>query len=145
MARIYVSAVINASIEDVWDRIRDFNALPRWHPLVADSKIEGGLRSDAVGCVRNFNLKDGGTLREQLLGLSDVDHRCTYSILVSPMPVRNYVATLGLRKVTDGDRAFGEWSAEFDVVPAEEEKSTVAAVTGVFQAGLDSLKQHFKG
>ena len=145
MAKVYVSSVINAPVQTVWERIRDFNALPRWHPVVAESRIEGGLRSDAVGCVRNFTLRDGGNLREQLLALSDVDHVCTYSILVSPLPVANYVATLQLRRVTEGDRTFAEWSAAFDPSPVEAEKAGVETITGVFQAGFNALKQHFGG
>jgi hypothetical protein len=143
MARVYVSSVIDAPVRTVWERIRDFYALPRWHPGVAESRIEEGLRSDVVGCVRNFTLKDGGSLREQLLALSDVDHLCTYSILVSPLPVANYVASLQLRRVTEGDRTFAEWSATFDPSPAESEKAGIETVTGVFQAGFNALRRHF--
>jgi hypothetical protein len=100
MIRAYRSAVINAPIEKVWPTIRDFNALPSWHPAIAKSEIEGGLSSDAVGCVRSFSMKQGGHLREQLLALSDVDHAFTYNILASPIPVKNYVATFRLTPVT---------------------------------------------
>ena len=71
----------------VWERIRDFNALPDWHPAIAESRIEGGGPSDQVGCVRAFRLADGGFLRERLLALSDYDFSVTYSILESPMEV----------------------------------------------------------
>jgi polyketide cyclase/dehydrase/lipid transport protein len=74
VAKIFTSSVINAPMEEVWAKIRDFNALPGWHPAVADSHIENGGPSDRVGCIRNFNLKDGGNIREQLLTLSDVEH-----------------------------------------------------------------------
>lgn len=74
MAKIFTSSVINAPMEEVWAKIRDFNALPGWHPAVADSHIENAGPSDRVGCIRNFNLKDGGNIREQLLTLSDVEH-----------------------------------------------------------------------
>jgi uncharacterized membrane protein len=40
MARAHASSVINAPIDEVWARIRDFNALPDWHPGVAKSEIE---------------------------------------------------------------------------------------------------------
>ena len=30
MAKIFRSSVINAPIDEVWARIRDFNALPDW-------------------------------------------------------------------------------------------------------------------
>ena len=117
----------------------DFNALPDWHPAIAESRIEGGGPSDQVGCVRAFRLADGGFLRERLLALSDYDFSVTYSILDSPMEVENYVATLKLTPVTDGDRTFAEWSAEFDC-PPEREDELVALIAGdVFQGGFDAL------
>ena len=93
MIRVYVSSVIDVPADTVWGRVRDFNGLPSWTPFVAESRIENNLPSDRVGCVRNFRLKDGGTIREQLLALSDYDFQCTYSILDSPMGVENYIAT----------------------------------------------------
>ena len=68
MVRTYRSAVIHAPIESVWNEIRDFNALPHWHPSIARSEIEDGRASDSVGCVRSFYLQDGGFLREQIAG-----------------------------------------------------------------------------
>lgn len=145
MTRVFTSAVIPAPIDAVWRKIRDFNALPDWNPAVADSRIEDDLASDAVGCVRNFHLQDGGHLREQLLGFSDIDHSCTYSILESPMPVENYRATLRLLPITDGDRTYAEWTAEF-TCPASEEFDLVESIgQGVFQGSFDSLKAHFEG
>ena len=44
MARAHASSVINAPIEQVWNRIRDFDGMPKWHPGIAQSKIEGGNR-----------------------------------------------------------------------------------------------------
>ena len=140
MVRVYVSTVIDASADTVWSRIRDFNALPQWHPGIADSRIENGLPGDRVGCIRNFNLKDGGNLREQLLALSDYEYSVTYSILASPMGVHNYVATLKLTPVTDGNRTFAEWSAEFDCAPEREQALAQQIGQGVFQAAFNSLK-----
>lgn len=143
MARVYTSSVIPAAAAKVWDRVRDFNALPRWHPRIRDSRIEDGLASDKVGCIRNFNLQNGDNIREKLLGLSDYDLFCTYAILESPMPLTDYVATLRLTPVTDGDRCFAEWSAEFDCAP-EVEADLVSGIGGdVFQTGFDALKRHF--
>jgi Polyketide cyclase / dehydrase and lipid transport/Uncharacterised protein family (UPF0261) len=103
----YRSAVISAPVQKVWAAIRDFNALPAWHPAIVQSEIERGLASDAIGCVRSFSLQDGGHLREQLLALSDVDHSFTYNILVSPMPVKNYVATFRLTPIRVGKHLRG--------------------------------------
>jgi hypothetical protein len=141
MPRVYISSVIDASADRVWSIVRDFNGLPRWMPVVSDSRIEGGQPSDKVGCIRNFNLKAGGNIREQLLSLSDYEYTCSYAILESPMGVSNYTATLKLMPITDGDRTFAEWTAEFDCDPAREHELVTQIGTGVFQAGFDQLKR----
>jgi hypothetical protein len=141
--RIYVSSIIDASADSVWARIRDFNGLPQWHPAIADSRIENQQPADRVGCVRHFHTRDGGTIRERLLALSDYDYSCTYEILESPMGVDNYVATLKLTPVTDGDRCFAEWSAEFDCAEGREQELSTHIGQGVFQGGFDALKRHF--
>jgi Polyketide cyclase / dehydrase and lipid transport len=141
MIKVYTSSVIDAPADAVWAQIRDFNGLPKWTPFVAESRIEGAQPADKVGCVRNFRLKDGGVIREQLLTLSDYDFQCTYSILESPMGVGNYVATLKLTPVTDGNRTFAEWSAEFDCAPEREQALAQSIGQGVFQAAFNSLKQ----
>jgi hypothetical protein len=143
--RVYVSSVIEASGDSVWSRIRDFNALPQWHPGIADSRIENGEASDRVGCIRHFHTRDGGLIRERLLALSDYDYSCTYEILESPMGVADYTATLKLTPVTDGNRCFAEWSAEFECDPARESELAELIGQGVFQAGFDALKKHFGG
>jgi polyketide cyclase/dehydrase/lipid transport protein len=141
MIKVYTSSVIDAAAERVWAHIRDFNALPSWVPAVADSRIEGGVPSDKVGCVRNFNLKDGGNLREQLLALSDYSRSVTYNILASPMGVEDYVATLSLTAITDGNRTFAEWTAEFNCDPGRAQELTDEIGNGVFQAAFDNLKR----
>ena len=143
MIKVYVSSVVDASAEAVWSRIRDFNALPAWHPSIADSRIENHEPADRVGCVRHFHTRDGGLIREKLLALSDYDYSCSYSILESPMGVDNYVATIKLTPITDGERCFAEWSAEFDCDEGRERALAEQIGNGVFQAGFEALKRHF--
>ena len=50
MPKAYASTVLNAPAEEVWALIRDFNALPAWHPAVTDSEIEDGLRPASGRC-----------------------------------------------------------------------------------------------
>lgn len=143
MPQVYTSSVIGAPADRVWATVRDFNALPDWHPNIAESRIEGAAPSDQVGCVRAFRLHDGGAIREKLLALSDYDFCCTYSILESPMGVTNYVATLKLTPITDGSRTFAEWSSEFDCPPEREAELVQLIGQGVFQGGFDALKERF--
>ena len=145
MPRVYISSVVDAPVARVWDRVRDFNGLPRWHPAIRESRIEDGEPADKVGCVRDFRLQNGDRIRERLLGLSDYDFFCTYSILESPMPLTDYVATLRLTPVTDGERTFAEWSAEFECAVSEAEGLVSGIGQNVFQAGFDALKRQFSG
>ena len=143
MVQIYVSSVIGATADSVWSRIRDFNGLPQWHPLIVDSRIENNQASDRVGCIRHFHTRDGGMIREKLLALSDYEFSCSYEILESPMGVEHYIATLKLTPVTDGARCFAEWSAEFECAAGREAELTHTIGQGVFQAGFDALKRMF--
>jgi uncharacterized protein YndB with AHSA1/START domain len=145
MPRVYISSVIDAPAAKVWERIRDFNGLPRWHPRIRDSRIENGEPADRVGCVRDFHLQNGDRIRERLLGLSDYDMFCTYSILESPMPLTDYVATIRLTPVTDGNRTFAEWTAEFDCAETEAEGLVAGIGNDVFQAGFTALKRQMVG
>lgn len=141
MPRVYASSVIDAPAAKVWERVRDFNALPRWHPRIRESRIENGEPSDKVGCVRDFRLQNGDRLREKLLGLSDYDMFCTYSILESPMPLTDYIATLRLTPISDGNRTFIEWTAEFECAVEVVGDLVDGIGNNVFQAGFDALKR----
>ena len=142
MTRNYVSDVIDAPIEKVWALIRDFNGMPKWHPFISDSHIENGLPSDAVGCVRNFHLANGGQLREQLLSLSDRDHACVYCILESPLPVTGYVAGYRLLPITEGDRTFIDWWAEFGIDPKDEERIVDQVKNGTFRRAFQAIAEY---
>lgn len=139
MAEVYVSEVIDAPADAVWARIRDFNALPSWMPIVVSSRIEEARPSDQVGCIRAFELDDGGRIREQLLALSDYDFSCTYSILESGMGVENYVATLKLTPITESGQTFAEWSADFDCAPERQADLVQMIGQDVFAAGFRAL------
>ena len=142
MTKVFLSAVIDAPIADVWARMRDFNGLPDWHPRFSRSHIEDGLRSDTVGCVRNFDIAGGaGTIRERLLALSDAQHMMTYCILTAPLPVEDYVATLKLYPITVGDQTLGTWTAAFKVVRGQEEDVIDAVANGTFGKAFDVMNE----
>lgn len=145
MASVTVSSVIPAPIDQVWARIRDFNGLPSWHPRMVESEIEGGLPADQIGCVRRFKIISGATIREKLLAFSDRDHSVSYSIIETPQPISNHKATLTLRRITDGDQTFAEWTATFDAPEGEADAVAAGMGTNVFQGGLNALKSAFVG
>jgi hypothetical protein len=143
MAEVFVSSVIPSSAGAVWQVVRNFNGLADWTPFVAESRIEQNMLADQVGCIRSFRLKDGRKFRERLLALSDFDMSCTYSILESPMGVENYIATLALFPITDGNGTLATWRATFDAAPEREEQLVKDIGQNVFQAAFTELKSRF--
>ena len=143
MPRIFVSSVLSAPSEKVWDQVRDFNGLPNWVPMVSESHIQDGLLPDQVGCIRDFSLQNGDRITEQLVALSDYDMSLSYVILSSPMALDNYFATLRLTPVTETDETFVEWSAEFDCASEDADELIDTVSVGVFESGLKSLARKF--
>ncbi|MGE0312364.1 MAG: SRPBCC family protein [Lautropia sp.] len=139
MIRVRRSAIVDAPIDAVWTVLRDFNSHDAWHPIVAESHIEHGEAPDRVGCIRNFRLTDGHHVREQLLTLDDEQHVSTYCILEATLPMKRYVATLQLRRVTDGDRTFWHWESTFDVPPGREAEFDALVGGGVYEGGFAGL------
>jgi NADPH:quinone reductase-like Zn-dependent oxidoreductase len=142
--RVTRSTLIDAPIERVWAVLRDFNSHTAWHPAVAESEIEGGDPPDQVGCVRRFTLRDGNLIREQLLTLSDPEHVSTYCILDATLPMRRYVATVQLKRVTDGDRTFWHWQSTFDVPRGREREFEHLVGVGVYEGGFEGLRRYLR-
>jgi NADPH2:quinone reductase len=140
LARVRKSTVIDAPIEAVWNLLRDFNGQAGWHPSVAASAIEEQWPPDAIGSVRAFSLTDGTQLREQLLALSDRHKSLTYCLLESPVPLIGYVATIRLKRITEGERTFWSWESTF-AAPAGQEHDLEALVgEEIYRAGFVAVQ-----
>lgn len=144
MARAYASAIINAPVQAVWSVIRDFNALPVWHPAIKDSVIEDGLDADVVGCIRAFHLQSGALVREKLLMLDDQNYTFSYDFQTPAFPVRNYIATVRLYPVTKDESCFCEWEAVFDEPAKEQGKYVDIISNAVFAEGWKALAAHIR-
>ncbi len=143
MPTIHVSSVIDAPVDKVWARVRDFNGLPSWHPRMVESEIEDGRKATDIGAVRRFKVASGATIREKLLAFSDADRLTTYSIIEHPAPISNHTATLKLERVTDGDRTFAVWTSTFDAPADKGDDIARGMAENVFQGGFNALKNHF--
>jgi len=144
LQRVVRSTIIDAPIERVWAVLRDFNSHEAWHDAVETSRIEGSERSDQVGCVRSFTLKDGNRIREQLLTLSDAEHKSTYCIVEATVPLQRYVATVTLKPVTDGRRTFWHWESTFATPPGMERALRDMVAQGVYETGFENLRRHLR-
>lgn len=140
MVKVIRSTILPASVDAVWDILRDFNGHDQWHPAIASSQIERGLPADKVGCIRNFKLTDGSQLREQLLALSDADLAYSYCLLETPIPLFNYVSHVRLIPVTDVDHTYWHWEANFDT-PADQRDAMITTVgTDIYDAGFGAIR-----
>ena len=140
MARAYYSTVFEQPARDIWQVIRDFNSYPVWVGGAGESRIEDGKSGDAVGAVRNV-LYQGRQIRQRLLAQSDVERSQTYEFCEAPtLPMTGFRATLRVTPVTDGDRAFVEWWADFDC-EADRRGELTETLRGWFGKWLESLRQ----
>ncbi len=145
MINAYSSTIIAVPVDQVWDRVRDFNGLPNWHPAATDSKIEPGRNNGELGCVRNFALTDGsGRIRETLLAISNPDRSLTYDMLPGgPLPFVNYVAKMKFTPITDRNETFAEWWADFEAGDGDEPKWKAFVSDDVFIGGFRALEASF--
>lgn len=144
--KVSQSVVVHAPPATVWARIRDFDALNTWHPAVAKDQIVSGM-NNRPGAVRLLTLHDGGTIKEKLLDFDDKHRRYKYEALEGVLPVSRYSSVLGVK--ADGkNRSKVTWSGTFqrkDTGPQPaadaDDAAATKAVTAVYEAGLDHLKQ----
>src|SRR6202022_3334687 len=106
-------------------------------------RIEAGEAGDVVGAVRAFRLADGSLLREQLIALSDRNRELTYCLLAAPLPLVDYVATMRLRPVTDGDRTFVQWESRFRPPADRAEGLSRLVAEDIYEAGFAALRARF--
>lgn len=143
MGYAYASGVVGAPVEDVWELVRRFDALPVWHPFVETCDMLDEASPTSVGAERTQRLANGGTARARLVRLDDADRSMTYEMLDGPWPVVNYVATIRVRPVTDDGTTFVEWDGRFDAdldaLPALEEDFR----SGTYAAGVRALRSWF--
>ena len=141
MPRPCYSTIFEQTSDHIWSAIRDFGNY-NWAGVPSVTVIEDGKAGDQVGCVRAVRMNNGVLIRQQLLAHSDHDRLYTYCLLDSlHLPLRGYVATLRVVPVTDGNRTFVEWWANFDCLDSEHDKWSAHFMTS-FRTWLEALRQH---
>lgn len=136
---------INAPAEKVWAVIGNFQDMS-WHPAVASSTGEGASEPNVAK--RALTLADGNVLEESLEKYDAAKMSYFYRItndVVSFLPVNNYSSTLLVK--ANGDKSTVEWRGAFyrgymnnDPPPELNDEAAIAAVTGIYKAGLEALK-----
>lgn len=137
MTEVSVSGRYPVTAEKLWELIGGFNALPQWHPAVQRSELEQG------GSVRRLHLAGGGEIVERLEKMSDDQYSYSYAIVDSPLPVKDYSATLRLEDDGEGGCKV-TWSGHFDA-DGMPEGDAMKVVEGIYEAGFANLRKMFGG
>lgn len=148
--RVVESVEIKASPAKVWDAIKDFDGLNKWHPgFSADTIVSGG--NGQVGSVRKLTIKDGPSFTEKLLAFDDAGRSFRYQIVESPLPITDYVSRVTVRS-EGGGMTKVIWSGTFkrknpaDNPPeAQSDAGATKLIKGVYRGGLDNLKKMLEG
>jgi uncharacterized protein YndB with AHSA1/START domain len=131
------SVEVAAPPEQVWAAIGGFCSIAKWHPVVgqcAESEQNGAA-------MRRLTTVDGGVLVEKRVQYSEEGMSYTYVIVDSPLPVSDYVSTLAVMGMGGGSMI--TWSGEFEAKGASDAQA-VEAISGIYQAGLEALRERLR-
>ncbi|EHR72889.1 Polyketide cyclase / dehydrase and lipid transport [Burkholderiales bacterium JOSHI_001] len=143
--KVTETITINAAPDAVWAQVKDFGGFAKWHPAVEASPATDG---NNLGSRRTLKLKGGGEVLEELETFSDADKRFSYRMKeAGPVPVTNYSSTLSVKAGEAAGTTLVEWRGAFyrghpnnDPPPDKNDEAAVAAITGIYKAGLGNLK-----
>lgn len=143
LVEVESSGVIDVPLEKVWNLVSDFNNVGLWHPDVTESRLESGSGREA-GAERTVRLRNGMVIRERLLAISAEGHFYKYSVIESPLPIRDHESTVRFVPI-DKSRTQVTWTAKFQVMEGDGKALGEAVRAGVLQTGIDGLRQAAMG
>ena len=141
MPDVHTSLVINAPVDQVWNKIKDFHDLA-WAPgLVSSCVVVGDVGGNTPGTKRLVN----DTILDRLLDYDADEHGYKYAIEEAPSPlsgdeISNFVGHLRL-STADDDRTLAEYSGSWKA----QNDEAVAVVDGIYSGLLSELSARFAG
>ena len=128
---------LKGSPEATWALIGDYCAIQKWHPAVTKCEIVSGTNNRA-GAVRVLTLRDGATIREELVNYEAKARTYSYKILESPLPVVSYSATITVLPGPSGGSVV-QWKSTFKAAPGTDDTTARTTIEGIYDAGLTNL------
>jgi len=142
------SIAIHASVDKVWDAVKQFDGIANWHPDVKASTGDGRHES---GGTRTLTLQNDGQLVEELDYYSDKDHEYSYRLKtenVQAFPTSSYSVEIQVKAGEDAENTVVTLKSRFyrgdtGNTPPENlsDAAAVKAVNEFFKNGLAGLKQ----
>jgi mxaD protein len=146
--KVVEKVILTAPLDRVWATVKDFDGVGKWHPAVDKVQLLTGS-SEQPGTIRALTLKDGTSIKEQLVSFNETLHRFTYTMVESPFPITDYMSTLSVQTNAHG-KTVVRWTGTFkrknpaDPPPeAESDAAGIALVQSIYQGGLSNLKKMY--
>ena len=144
VARIFESALFDASADKVWAVVRDFSSPERWSAEILSSAMENDAPPDQVGGIRVMKFDFGASARERLTGLSEIDRRLDYELLPpEELPFKDYRGTMQVIPITQTGQSVMSWASSFGVAEGDLE-ATAEGLASTYQSGMASLAAMLK-
>ena len=137
----YQTIDIKAPIDKVWNAVKDFDGLAKWHPVFASDVIKSGT-NNVPGAIRTLTIKDGPSFDETLLAFDADKRRYTYNVIdPNPLPIKGYVSTMEVVQLRPGVASI-LWRSSFQNNSGGKMKDEeiISFLNGAYKAGLDPLK-----
>ena len=131
------SVDVNGTASAVWSMIGPFCAIKDWLPPVGTCTEKTGASPE-----RTLVTKDGkATFVETQTARSDAERSYSYTFKSSPLPVTGYMSTIKVTAKSDGVSTV-TWSSTY-VPDSGKEQAAQEALTGIYEAGLATIKARF--
>jgi Polyketide cyclase / dehydrase and lipid transport len=131
------SVDVSATLSQVWSMIGPFCAIKDWLPPVGTCTETAGSPAE-----RTLVTKDGkATFVETQTARSEIEHSYSYTFKSSPLPVTSYASTIKVVPKSDGVSTV-TWSSTYVPDPGKEQDAR-EALTGIYEAGLATIKARF--
>jgi Polyketide cyclase / dehydrase and lipid transport len=139
MPSTHQTIVINAPINEIWNKFSDFHDLSFAPDVITDLEKVGSIDGHNSGAKRILN----HAFHETLIEADSNMHMLKYSIDDGPSPiskdeVSNYVGTVKMS--SNGDGTLVEWDSTWDA----SEENAVEFCHGIYVALLNGLSDSFK-
>ena len=139
MPGTHQTIVINAPINEVWNKLSDFHDLSFAPDVITDLEKVGSVDGHSAGAKRILN----HAFYETLIEADSNMHILKYSIDDGPSPlskdeVSNYIGTVKMS--SNGDGTLVEWDSTWDA----SEENAVEFSHGIYVALLNGLSNSFK-
>jgi uncharacterized protein YndB with AHSA1/START domain len=141
------SIIINAPPEVVWEVVSDFNGLPRWLPVIVESRLVLGKNRE-VGAIRELTRANGTKVQEKLIAYDPWNMTLGYTYIDGQVGATDYFPTMTVYDAGNG-KSKVVWKAHFkrvaywtdDPPPGQDDATPLNALNKLYPIGLANLKK----